>query len=203
MDNKTDEEIVLDKYWSEFAYPKEDIGPGDERYCLAVDYDRLRHLIKEHPQEAFELAAAVGSVDMNTGRIKESYIQDNFQDYIEWGILEMIEIYSVLGLSGGTKPYFLSLLDSTLRRKPIAPLTGNDWEWIDVTDVCGSKTELYQNRRFTNIFKDEDHAWWIDGRIFSKDGQEWYTNERSSVDVEFPCHVRKLKSDCIMLDVEE
>ena len=203
MDNKTDEEIVLDKYWPEFVYPKDDIGPDDERYCLAVDYDRLRHLIKEHPQAAFELAAATGYVDMNTGLIKESYVQDNVEDYVEWEILEVVELVSTFGLSGSIEPYFLSLLDSTLRRKPIASLTGNDWEWVDVTEVSSSETELYQNRRLSSVFKDENHAWWIDGKIFSNNGDDWYTNKNSNVDVEFPCQAGKLKSEYIRLDVEE
>ena len=200
MNNKTEEEIVLDKYWPEFVYPKENITPEDERYVFDVDYDRLRHLIKEHPREAFELACATGRVDMNTGLFKESCPQDNMQDYIEWAILEIVELLSTLGISGTTYSYFVSLLESIIKRTPIAPLTGNDWEWVDVTDVVGAPQKLYQNRRFTGIFKTDDlPAWWIDGKMFSRDGDEWYTNGDSAVGIEFPCSARDLKTERIRI----
>lgn len=196
MDKRTDEEIILDKYWPEFVYQKETISEGDPRFYIAVDYDRLRHLISEYPREAFELAAAVGYVDMDTGLIKENYTQENIQDFFEWGVLECVDLIGSIGMSGNGKDYFSALLKSILDRRPIAPLTGNDWEWVDVTEVCDSPTPLYQNRRFTTIFKDLSHAYWIDGRIFV-DGENTYTNQHSAVDVKFPCLACNLEKEYV------
>jgi hypothetical protein len=38
---------------------------------------------------------------------------------------------------------------------PIAPLTGEDSEWNDITEMCGGHTQ-YQNNRCSAVFKKED-----------------------------------------------
>jgi hypothetical protein len=59
--------------------------------------------------------------------------------------------------------------------EPIAPVTGEDWEWVDVEDRMGSP--LWQNKRCGSIFKDKDGAYDIEGIVF----WEWYKNDEGEM----------------------
>ncbi|MTV59265.1 hypothetical protein GM547_14585, partial [Streptococcus pneumoniae] len=52
----------------------------------------------------------------------------------------------------------------------IAPLTGEDDEWMDVTDVNGDDP-LFQNVRDSRVFKDgkDGRAWFLDAIVFDGD----------------------------------
>lgn len=101
-------------------------------------------------------------------------------------ILKVIQTFSEAGHTGFTANYALSILDRLLRFKPISPLTGEDDEWENVSSYQEGKT-LYQNKRCPSVFKDDNHAYFVEAKIFSDDGGEtWYTSKESSVDIEFP-----------------
>ena len=71
-------------------------------------------------------------------------------------------------------------------------LTGEDSEWSEVSD--GKDGVMYQNKRFSRVFKDDTGCWDIEGKIFwewnvSEDGtpyKSYYGNRDSSTPVTFP-----------------
>jgi hypothetical protein len=80
---------------------------------------------------------------------------------------------------------------------PIVPLTGEDWEWNNVSDISGSKT--YQNKRCSAVFKSTDRfngqPYYIDGKVFwewyksDEDGKmfkSYHTGRNSQIPIKFP-----------------
>lgn len=109
------------------------------------------------------------------------------QKVINQNILDIVEMFANQEHSGFTANYTINILNKLLRQSFITPLTGEDDEWIEVTDG------VYQNRREGKIFKDADmfdgKAYYIDGKAFSDDGgKSWFTNKDSFVPVEFPLY---------------
>jgi hypothetical protein len=104
-------------------------------------------------------------------------------------ILRMVEAFADEGHSGFSANYAVNCLDKLLRYEPLSPLTGEDDEWNEVGDG------VYQNKRCSRVFKENDEAYDIDGIVF----WEWYTDPEtgekfkshftckdSRVPVEFP-----------------
>jgi hypothetical protein len=72
--------------------------------------------------------------------------------------------------------------------EPLAPLTGEDDKWIDLTEFgC---PPCYQNLRYGAVFKDADQfngqAYDVHGRVFRLPSGACYTNQDSKVLVTFP-----------------
>lgn len=108
-------------------------------------------------------------------------------------ILHMIEEFSKEGHSGFSASYAASCLEKLMRYEPLAPLTGEDWEWVDVGEQNGGP--LWQNKRCSKIFKDKDGAYDIDAIVWyewvtdEETGEKYkthFTNRESHVRVEFP-----------------
>lgn len=107
---------------------------------------------------------------------------DEMQNQMCEDVLSLLRVFSEQGHSGFSANYALNLFDKLARYQPISPLTGNDDEWV----LVDSERLLYQNKRCSHVFKDEDHAYDINGRVFiDKDGCA-YTNMDSRVPIEFP-----------------
>jgi hypothetical protein len=110
---------------------------------------------------------------------------DEMQDHIEKGILEIVEIFSKQGHSGSSAAYAIAILEKLLRQENITPLTGEEWEWVEVGK------DIFQNKRCSSVFKDKTrfngNPYWLDGKIFSYDGEKsWFTNGDSCVEISFP-----------------
>lgn len=107
------------------------------------------------------------------------------QEAINKDILDLVEMFANQRHSGFSANYTINILTKLLKQSFITPLTGNDDEWIEVTDG------VYQNKREGRIFKQDDRfdgkPYYIDGKAFSDDGgKSWYTNSDSFVTIEFP-----------------
>ena len=99
---------------------------------------------------------------------------DEMQEAICKHVLKLLEVFSDEGHSGSTAPYTINLFKKLAMFDPIVPLTGEDWEWTDVSDTFGGRGhKLYQNKRCSHVFKDETGAYDINGKVF----YEWYTDE--------------------------
>ena len=100
---------------------------------------------------------------------------DEMQESICKHILELIKVFSDEGHSGSTAPYTVDIFKKLAMFEPITPLTGEDWEWTEISrEMSGSNNgTLYQNKRCSRVFKDDDGAYDIDGKVF----YDWYTNE--------------------------
>lgn len=97
--------------------------------------------------------------------------KDDMQEAICNHILALLKVFADEGHSGTTAPYTVDLFKKLAMYEPIVPLTGEDWEWQDVSDRSGGYT-WYQNKRCSHVFKDKDGAYDIDGRVF------WEWSER-------------------------
>ena len=118
---------------------------------------------------------------------------DEMQQAICEGVLKLLEVFSEEGHSGSSAPYAINLFQQLASFKPIVPLTGEDWEWTDVSSFGGGMR--YQNKRCGRVFKDDDgRAYDGEGIVFweyyiDEDGvkrMSHYTCKDSHVYIEFP-----------------
>lgn len=94
-------------------------------------------------------------------------------------ILALCEKFGNSGQSGGSAPYTASAISQAIKKlllqETIAPLTGKDDEWNDVTLMNDGKT-MYQNNRCSAVFKDgkDGQAYYIDTIVKETDsGMRW------------------------------
>ena len=120
--------------------------------------------LKFHAQNEF---VAAGWCDAN------GVFKDEMQQEICEHVLKLLEVFSEGNHAGSSAPYAINLFSTLAKFKPITPLTGEDWEWVDVAEYNGSP--LWQNKRCSSVFKDETGVYDIDGRVF----WEWYRNSES------------------------
>lgn len=96
-------------------------------------------------------------------------------------VLRMIEQFAAEGHSGFSAGMAISLFEKLARFQPLSPLTGSDDEWTEVS------TDLWQNKRCSNVFKDADGvAYDIDGKIFEDADGCRFTNRDSRTPITFP-----------------
>lgn len=104
-----------------------------------------------------------------------------YNDLATKAILDLIGLFDSQGHSGFTAPYTINAFSRLVMFKPLSPLTGEDDEWNELRD--GS----FQNKRYSAVFKDKNGtAYNIEGKVFTDDGEIWYTNKDSRVNVTFP-----------------
>ena len=107
-------------------------------------------------------------------------------------ILHMMQEFANEGHSGFSASYAISILTRLMDFKPLSPLTGEDDEWMEVSEHMGRK--CYQNRRRSSVFKDEEGVYDNDGRVFwewyrddtGEPSKSYYTCRDSRVPVTFP-----------------
>ncbi len=116
---------------------------------------------------------AAGWVDENG-----KYI-DEMQEEICNNVLKLLEVFADQGHSGSTAPYTVRMFKQLAMFEPVAPLTGEDWEWTCVSDERTDNVAVYQNKRCSRVFKQADRfngqAYDIDGKVF----WEWYTDKET------------------------
>lgn len=120
---------------------------------------------EKHAQMEFR---AAGWTDEN-GNFK-----DEMQEAICAHVLKLLEVFGDEGHSGSSAPYAINLFSKLAKFEPVAPLTGEDWEWSDISEYGGRDDgPLWQNKRCGHVFKDNNGAYDIDGIVW----YDWYTNE--------------------------
>lgn len=98
---------------------------------------------------------------------------DEMQEAICKHILELLKVFSDEGHSGSTAPYAVNMFKKLAMFEPLVPLTGEDWEWAEVSDG------VFQNKRCGRVFKQADR---FNGQPYDLDGivfYEWYTDEET------------------------
>jgi len=95
-------------------------------------------------------------------------------------ILALCDKFGKSGQSGGSAPYTANALSQAIKKlclqEPIAPITGEDDEWNDVSSYCNGEL-MYQNKRCSAIFKDgkDGDAYYIDAIIKrTPNGTTWH-----------------------------
>ena len=115
--------------------------------------------------------------------------------------MDLIGLFASQNHSGFSAPYVINAFSRLAMFKPLSPLTGEDDEW----DNIGGG--LLQNKRYSAVFKNKDGiAYNIEGKVFTDDGEIWYTCKDSRVNVTFPYVVpdkpeyvymnKELKDEC-------
>jgi hypothetical protein len=109
-------------------------------------------------------------------------------------LLHMIGEFANEGHSGFSASYAISCLKRLMSFKPLSPLTGEDDEWTEVTQISGYPH--FQNKRCGSVFKDDKdgEAYDIDGKVFwewfkNEDGEKfksYFTSKDSRLPVTFP-----------------
>lgn len=118
---------------------------------------------------------------------KEGY---ELQKQINKNILEVVEVFSKQGHSGFSASYAINILERLLKFLPINALTGEDDEWIEVSNYFEDKN-TWQNKRCSSVFKHSDgKCYHNDAKVFSDDGgRTWYTSKDSRIEITFPYNV--------------
>ena len=99
---------------------------------------------------------------------------DEMQEAICKHVLKLLDVFADEGHSGSSAPYAVDLFKKLAMFEPVVPLTGEDWEWTEVSDG------MFQNKRCSHIFKQADR---FDGQAYDIDGiifYDWYTDEEGN-----------------------
>lgn len=115
-----------------------------------------------HAMNEFRAAGWIDETDNYT---------DDMQKMICEHVLKLLYVFDGEGHSGSSAPYAINMFEKLAKFEPLVPLTGEDWEWVDVAEQSGGV--LYQNKRCSHVFKDPNGAYDIQGKVF----YDWYTNE--------------------------
>jgi hypothetical protein len=103
--------------------------------------------------------------------------EDDMNSMMRKHLIHMVEQFADEGHSGFSANYAITMLTRLLAFKPLSDLTGEDSEWTNVSDRGGPDNgPLWQNKRCSSIFKDNEGVWDIDGKVF----WEWYTDEEGN-----------------------
>lgn len=119
--------------------------------------------------------------------------EEEMNDAMGADILELISVFAEQGHSGFSASYCIDKFTKLANYKPLAPLTGADDEWRDVAALNDGYT-LYQNRRCSSVFRDDNGAYDIDGKVlwewardeFGEPYKLYYSNSACKVPVTFP-----------------
>lgn len=96
--------------------------------------------------------------------------KDEMQKYMCEHVLKLLKVFSDEGHSGFTAPYAVAMFKTLAMFEPLVPLTGEDWEWVEVHDGT------FQNKRCGRVFKSADR---FDGQAYDIEGIVFYEwNER-------------------------
>ena len=146
--------------------------------------------MSNYDSHAWREFRAAGWVDEN------NKFNDEMQEAICNHVLKLLEVFDGEGHSGTTAPYAINLFKTLASFEPVAPLTGEDWEWSDVSEYGGRDNgPLFQNKRCSRVFKDNNGAYDIDGIVWydwhtdKETGERYkshFTNSESRVPVTFP-----------------
>ena len=131
----------------------------------------------------------------------EGKFKEEMQEAICKHVLELLKVFADEGHSGSTAPYAVNMFKKLAMFEPLVPLTGEDWEWTEVSEG------VFQNKRCSRVFKQADRfngqAYDLDGRVFyewnerdldpdekgypgKRRFQSYYTSRESMVPITFP-----------------
>lgn len=129
---------------------------------------------------------------------------DEMQKMICTHVLKLLDVFDGGGHSGSTASYTIGLFEKLAKFEPIMPLTGEDWEWTDISEQSGRP--LWQNKRCSHVFKDENGAYDIDGIVFYENivdesgitFKRYFTSRDSRVPVTFPYTPTTEYKECVL-----
>lgn len=99
-------------------------------------------------------------------------------------IIALYEAFMSSGQSGGSAPFVASEITNSIKKlmmfETLVPLTGEDDEWVEVSDTNEGKT-MFQNIRDGGVFKcgKDSKAYFIDAIVFDGDVGGRFTGNAS------------------------
>lgn len=115
---------------------------------------------------------------------EDGTFKDDMQKLICEHVLELLDVFDGAGHSGFSAPYAISLFEKLAKFEPVAPLTGEDWEWNEVAP------DAYQNNRCSHVFKQSDRfggqPYDINAVIFEDPNGSRFTGFHSMRLIQFP-----------------
>lgn len=126
-----------------------------------------------------ELDALARSADADEGGV------DEFQREINDHLLAMVALFADAGHSGGSAGYAIGMLQRLLSYEPIMPLSGDDEEWMLVTDD-NDRGPLEQNVRCSRVFREVGVAYDIEAVVWRERNGVGFTGWDSGRRVTFP-----------------
>ena len=106
--------------------------------------------------------------------------QDEYNLLIHDAVIEIIHLFSKQGHSGMSAGIVTSIVEKLMKFQPLSPLTGEDSEWNHIGK------NLYQNNRCSHVFKENEKAYDIHGKVFVNQHGVSFTSSDSRVPVVFP-----------------
>lgn len=98
---------------------------------------------------------------------------DGMQEMICNHVLKLLDVFANEGHSGSSATYAINMFEKLAKFEPLVPLTGEDWEWNEVSDG------VFQNKRCSHVFKQADR---FDGQPYDIEAVvfwEWFTDKES------------------------
>ena len=106
--------------------------------------------------------------------------KDEYNNMAKAAIMELLTTFANQGHSGFSANYIVNLFNKLAKYETLSPLTGNDDEWNDVSDMSGDRKTLFQNNRDGRVFKNDDGAFFTEAIIWTESGESSYTNKDSN-----------------------
>lgn len=100
---------------------------------------------------------------------------DEMQQAICEHVLKLLDVFAAEGHSGSSAPYAVDLFKKLAMFEPLVPLTGEDWEWNEISAGMMGRPGVYQNKRCSHVFKENGEAYDSQGIVF----WDWYTDEET------------------------
>ena len=106
--------------------------------------------------------------------------KDEYNNMAKAAIMELLTTFANQGHCGFSANYIVNLFNKLAKYETLSPLTGNDDEWNDVSDMSGDRKTLFQNNRDGRVFKNDDGAFFTEAIIWTESGESSYTNKDSN-----------------------
>lgn len=135
---------------------------------------------------------------------------DKDSDYdgmIGKSVQELLDVFSKQGHSGFSAQYVANIFRRLVSSETLTPLTGEDNEWVDVTEEMGKK--IFQNNRCSAVFKEEDgKAYYLNAIVWQgEDSNDTFTGAiddiRSRQYFDFPFVQKTFYVDVMKLDYDK
>jgi hypothetical protein len=91
--------------------------------------------------------------------------------------MELLATFANQRHSGFSASYVTDIFNKLARFETLSPLTGENNEWNDVTEMSGYKH--FQNNRDSAVFKDDTGCYHINAVIWVGETGDTYTNKKS------------------------
>ena len=134
--------------------------------------------------------------------------KDEYNNMAKAAIMELLATFANQRHSGFSASYVTDIFNKLARFETLSPLTGENNEWNDVTEMSGDRKTLFQNNRNSAVFKDDTGCYYINACLWVEDNGNTYANKKSRGYIKsFPFTPKtfyvKVDKDNNILDTEE